>query len=102
MFLLCAESLSSLILLAEMEGKILGLPITKGGIQLSHLFFADNSLLFCRATFIERCNIQWVLERYERASSQTINKGKTSIFFCKNTRCEFRDHVSSISGVSST
>jgi hypothetical protein len=39
---------------------------------------------------------------YEKASSQTINHGKTSIFFSKSTRCEFWDHVLSIAGASTS
>jgi hypothetical protein len=81
LFLLCAEGLSSLIMKAELERKITGLPIARGGMQLSHLFFADDSLLFCQATFMEWCHIHDILEQYERASGQTINRGKTSIFF---------------------
>lgn len=85
LFLLCAEGLSSIIQQMERVGHISGLPISRGGTKLSHLFFADDSLLFCRATFSEWCNIQDLLEIYEKASGQTINKGKTSIFFSPNT-----------------
>lgn len=53
LFLLCAEGLSSLLVKAEEDGKITGVPITAGGFKLSHLVFADHSLLFCRANFME-------------------------------------------------
>ncbi|GLT70006.1 hypothetical protein SLA2020_421110 [Shorea laevis] len=46
LFLLCAEGLSSLLHAAEREGRISGLPFARGGPFLSHLFFADDSLLF--------------------------------------------------------
>jgi hypothetical protein len=49
LFLICAEGLSALIRTVEMEGKLSGVPIAAGGYRLSHLFFADDSLLFCRA-----------------------------------------------------
>jgi hypothetical protein len=45
-FLLCAKGLSSLLLNANREGKITRVPIIAGGFQLSHLFFADDNLLF--------------------------------------------------------
>jgi hypothetical protein len=51
LFLLCAEGLSTLLTKASLDGRISGVPISHRGYQLSHLFFADNSLLFCRATF---------------------------------------------------
>lgn len=38
-FILCAEGLSSLLQRAEFERRITGLPITRGGTRLNHLFF---------------------------------------------------------------
>lgn len=74
LFLLCAEGLSSLLSSAEREGHITGMAIVRGGPQLSHLFFADDSLLFCCATFSEWCTIHGILDIYERALGQKINK----------------------------
>lgn len=92
--------MSSLITSAEQEGHITGLPITKSGFRLSHLFFADDSLLFCRATFSEWYTTHEILKVYERASGQKINWDKTSIFLSKNTKQEFRNHLFSILGIS--
>jgi hypothetical protein len=102
LFILCAESLSTLLHKGEREGKITGLPIARGGIKINHLLFVDDSLLFCRANFIERGNIQEILDRYEKASKQKLNREKTSIFFSKNTRIEVKEYIASILGVSIT
>jgi hypothetical protein len=53
LFMLCAEGLSSLIQKACIDGKISGVPTSARGVKLNHLFFADDSLLFCRANFNE-------------------------------------------------
>jgi hypothetical protein len=56
-FIMCVEGLSSLLHKAECDRRITGLPIVKGGMKLNHLFFVDDSLLFCRANVPEWLNI---------------------------------------------
>jgi hypothetical protein len=73
-FILCAEGLSTLLRGAEQDGRITGLPITRGGTRINHLFFADDSLLFCRSSILEWARIQEILEIYEMASGQKINR----------------------------
>jgi hypothetical protein len=74
----------------ERAGGITGLPLTRGGTRLNHLFFADDSLLFCKADTVEWYCIQKVLDDYEKASGQKLNKGKTSLFFSRNTGEDMR------------
>jgi len=49
LFILCAEAFSSLLHNAQMRGLISGVPTSKKGPSISHLFFADDSLVFCKA-----------------------------------------------------
>ncbi|KAK9995712.1 hypothetical protein SO802_020398 [Lithocarpus litseifolius] len=53
LFLLCAEGLSTLIQQAVGRGQLDGIAVCHGGPKLSHLFFADDSLIFCKATIAE-------------------------------------------------
>jgi hypothetical protein len=101
-FILCAEGLSTMLRRAEQEGRLTGLPISRGGTRISHLFFADDSLLFCRSSILEWARIQEILEAYERASGQKLNREKTSIFFSKNTKREAKEFILSTAGVTST
>ena len=49
LFIICAEGLSNLLKQAQRKGVITGLKICKEGPSISHLLFADDSLLFCKA-----------------------------------------------------
>ncbi|KAL0454593.1 UNVERIFIED_CONTAM: putative ribonuclease H protein [Sesamum latifolium] len=50
LFLLCTESFSSLLQQAENEGRIQGVSICRGAPQISHLLFADDTLIFTQAS----------------------------------------------------
>ena len=67
LFLLCAEGLQALLAHAAQNKGIQGLSLSRGGPTLTHLFFADDSVLFCRANLFDCYAIQEVLHNYERA-----------------------------------
>lgn len=98
-FLIAAEGLSSLLSQATLDNRLTGVPISVGGYRLSHLFFADYSLLFCKPTAEEWENLSQVLKLYERASGQQLNAAKTSIFFNKNTSPEIKELISTSVGI---
>ena len=84
LFLLCAKGLSTMLQREERLGTIKGISICWGASRLSHLFFVDDSMIFCRAN-ISECQRVWdILHNYGVASGQKINKDKTSLFFNKN------------------
>ena len=53
LFLICAEGLSALIKKASVDGLLGGISLCRRGPSLSRLFFADDSLIFCKATLRE-------------------------------------------------
>jgi hypothetical protein len=60
LFLLCAEGLSFLLLKAVADKKISGVAARRGGPKLTHLFFADDSVLFCRLLW----QTTWLLAKF--------------------------------------
>ena len=85
LFLLCTEGLHALIKHSARNGNIKGFSMCKWGPKLTHLFFANDSLLFYRSIFEDCNNVLKLLAEYESLSGQKINKDKTTIFFSKST-----------------
>ena len=50
---------------------------------MSHFLFADDSVIFCKATLEQALVIRDILTRYERASGQNGNFNKTNVMFSK-------------------
>ncbi|KAF5465338.1 hypothetical protein F2P56_015356 [Juglans regia] len=102
LFIMCAEALGSMISKGVEEGVISGVPFARGRIRISHLFFADDSLLFCKANAMEWGKLHNILKIYEDASGQRLNLEKTSIQFSRNTAKATQDFILSIAGVRSS
>ena len=68
LFLLYTEGLHGLINKASNNGDIHGFSLCKRGPKLTHLFFADNSLHFCRANSEECSKVLELLSVYEEVS----------------------------------
>ena len=85
LFLLCANGFFSLINRVVRNQTMSGLSICRDCPTITHLFFADNSLLFCKANSQECQQLVEILHLYEVALGKKINIDKSSIFFSANT-----------------
>lgn len=61
LFIICSEGLSSLIHQAHCRCHLLGVKVSQRGPTITHLLFADDSLLFCKVTSREATNLREVL-----------------------------------------
>lgn len=61
---------------------------------VSHLFFADDTILFTRATNEEADEVKRIIEQYEAASGQRINLDKTEITCSANVSSARRQELS--------
>ena len=98
LFLFCAEGLNGILKQAAIAGEIQGFSICRRRPKLTHLFFVDECLLFCSLTLKEWEKIQEFLV-YESASSQMVNKEKTTLFFSKNIDEVTQDAIKLSTGV---
>ncbi|XP_019151003.1 PREDICTED: uncharacterized protein LOC109147801 [Ipomoea nil] len=71
----------------------------QGRAPISHLFFADDSLLFFKANIQEASVVKQCLARYEKLSGQLVNYYKSNICFSRNTLENVREEVAWCLGV---
>lgn len=93
LFILCAEGLSSLIRSYESKKWIHGCRVAQGAPVISHMLFADDSYIYCRATVEETTKVMEMLHMFEIAAGQKINVDKSSVFFSKNTNFVTREAI---------
>jgi hypothetical protein len=93
MFLLCAEGLSSLLLHEEEVGGITGVRVCRNAPSVSHLLFADDSLILMKADTSNATSLQQVLDTYCANSGQMVSLSKSSIFFSPNTNVLVRAEI---------
>ena len=99
LFLLCTEGFHCLLRKAEENGDIRGVSICRSAPKLTHLLFADDSLIFCRAKINECEKLLEILATYEQASGQQINRDKTTLFFSKSTSHQMQASIQAAFGV---
>ncbi|XP_068317101.1 uncharacterized protein [Pyrus communis] len=63
------------------RGALHGVRVVPNGIPISHLFFADDSVLFCDATVDDTQGVRDILNTYAAGSGQGINMTKNSIYY---------------------
>lgn len=80
-FFLCSEGLTSLISHEEEAGNIQGVKVCRNAPSVSHLLFADDSLIIMRANSSNATSLYQALKDYCAASGQLVNLAKSSIFF---------------------
>ena len=79
--LFVADGLSALLQEATTNDTISPLKVCWGAPGISHLVFADHSLLFFKADANQAECVSVVLQKFGRATGQLVNLGKCSIMF---------------------
>uniref|UniRef100_A0A803P0S6 Reverse transcriptase domain-containing protein n=1 Tax=Cannabis sativa TaxID=3483 RepID=A0A803P0S6_CANSA len=98
LFIICSEVLSRLLIQAEGRGLIHGFKVSPRCPPISHLMYADDTFLFCKAKASEIDTIIQCLLTYGKWSGQLINSAKSSVVFSANTRDDIKDTILSTLG----
>ena len=78
------------------RGSIAGVRICPGAPTISHLLFANDSIIFAKAMEVQANAIKNLLELYEAASDQQVNYSKTDVAFSKGIPEELRRRITQI------
>jgi len=92
-FILCSEVLSGLCKKAQSNGKLQGIRVAMGSPRINHLLFADDTMFFCKTNVSSYNELKVILKKYELASGQQINGGKSSVSFSRKAPSELRQRV---------
>lgn len=99
LFLFIQEAFSQLITRAIGEAKITGIQPRRLCPSISHLLFANETLIFMQASCQAAQNLKAVLNLFTSATGQTVNFHKSLILFLANTPSELRENVRNSLGV---
>lgn len=84
LFIICTEGLSSLLRKYEARQWLHEIKICKKAPTISHMLFSDDNYFYCKVDTVEASRVVQLLEVYEKASGQKVNKSKFSVFFSAN------------------
>ena len=77
----------------EEAGNILGVKVCQDAPSVSHLLFADDSLILMQANASNATSLRRALDDYCAASGQMVSEAKFSIFFSPCTPVDTRVEV---------
>jgi hypothetical protein len=102
LFLFVADSLACLLRDEIDEGSISPLKIARNAPGLSNLMFADDCLLFFKASRIEAEAVMKALCLFQRATGQLLSNSKCSLLFTSVCPAAVQNDIRATLGVSSS
>lgn len=93
LFAISAQGFSAIINRAATTNLFRGVKIAHNCPTVSHLFFADASLIFFRATRHDCLMVKRCINLYEVASGQVVNFEKSAITFCPSSAPDIMNYI---------
>jgi hypothetical protein len=99
LFLFVADGLSKIISSKVESQALQELRICRGALGVSHLLFADDTLLFFKAIADQAHVVKEIIDTYARYTGQLINPSKCSIMFNEKGNPELQNEVKQVLGI---
>ncbi|XP_060965474.1 uncharacterized protein LOC133034409 [Cannabis sativa] len=93
LFLLCNEVLSRLLSLEQDRGRLHGIKVARNVPALSHLMFADDTIIFSRANLRDIETLNDCIQQFEEWSGQKCSKQKSGILFSGNCSNSLKEAI---------
>jgi hypothetical protein len=100
LFLFCVEGFSALLREAQENNLIKGIQFGAQGPHITHLLFADDSVVFLEANPSSMQTLKRILQDYEASSGQRVNLTKSAIFFAPGCPDLVKMEVKTCTGIS--
>ena len=99
LFLLVEDGLSILLKSRVSDGTITPAKICRRAPGISHLLFADDTLLFFKASYEQAVGVRNVLDVYSNATGQCLNYNKCSLLFGSSCPATVHDQIPGVLNV---
>ncbi|KAL5539671.1 hypothetical protein UlMin_043672 [Ulmus minor] len=99
LFLFYLEGLTSLLVKAELNGRLKGLNFGSNNVSVSHLLFVDDSFMFLDANRSNFEVLSGILRLYCAASGQVVNFDKSEICFGRDVLLPVQQDLANSFGV---
>ena len=99
LFVLCMEKLAVYINKKVDNGVWSPVAVSRGGPRFSHLLFADDVMLFCKASSSQVKMVLSTLNDFCMASGMKVNFDKSRVLCSKNVSRTRRDNFTNISSI---
>ncbi|CAN1157596.1 Putative ribonuclease H protein At1g65750 [Linum perenne] len=101
LFILVSNALSHLVESNVANSTLNGIRLRCRSPLLTHCLFADDTVVFGKASTTEAQNILNVLSSYGQLTGQEINCDKSSVFFSANTPISIKSDITAVLGFAS-